>query len=306
MSASEEPDLAEAPASAGEAPAAKQPPAPVSAKEDAAAEVQPLSEGMTKLERLSEGITKVQEAVRQHKKGAQNITVAVRLRPLTTQERSRNAYPTIKVLDEEHVLVSDPDDKMGGEPHRSLAGCACPSLTPGRVGHLPQVSTTCASTRPRRSTTALTIPSVRTAGRARFTKRRRRCSCQRSSRATTDAVLPTAQVRLAAYASGDLPSHFHCVPSPHCAPTPETPYSVRCTAGAGKTFTMMGNLEQSGVIPLTLEDLMLLIGADACVPPSTGAGPASPLLRPAMGFRAAVCSCSPGLRPLNVCPEPWV
>ena len=38
--------------------------------------------------RLTEGITKVTEAVRQHKKGAQNITVAVRVRPLTAQELS--------------------------------------------------------------------------------------------------------------------------------------------------------------------------------------------------------------------------
>ena len=56
----------------------------------------------------------VPQVVRQQKKGAQNITVAVRVRPLTKAERDRHAYPTTKVLDHEHVLVSDPDDKMGG------------------------------------------------------------------------------------------------------------------------------------------------------------------------------------------------
>ena len=38
----------------------------------------------------------------------------MRVRPLTKVERDRHAYPTTKVLDHEHVLVSDPDDKMGG------------------------------------------------------------------------------------------------------------------------------------------------------------------------------------------------
>ena len=54
------------------------------------------------------------QVVRQQKKGAQNITVAVRVRPLTKAESGRHAYATTKVLDHEHVLVSDPDDKMGG------------------------------------------------------------------------------------------------------------------------------------------------------------------------------------------------
>ena len=36
----------------------------------------------------------------------------------------------------------------------------------------------------------------------------------------------------------------------------------RIAAGAGKTFTMMGNLEQAGVIPLTLIDLFEIIATD--------------------------------------------
>eukprot|EP00965_Chrysotila_dentata_P262167 6214491-Pleurochrysis_carterae.AAC.7 len=49
-------------------------------------------------------------------------------------------------------------------------------------------------------------------------------------------------------------------------------------AGAGKTFTMMGNLEHMGVIPLTLEDLSLFTSeleeeeftiSMQCAPPHT-------------------------------------
>ena len=39
------------------------------------------------------------QVVKQQKKGAQNITVAVRVRPLTKAERDKHAYSTTKVLD---------------------------------------------------------------------------------------------------------------------------------------------------------------------------------------------------------------
>lgn len=45
---------------------------------------------------------------------AQNISVAVRVRPLTSKEKSRSSWVTVEVLDGKNVLVNDPDDKMGG------------------------------------------------------------------------------------------------------------------------------------------------------------------------------------------------
>mgnify|MGYP002832948265 CR=1 FL=1 len=45
---------------------------------------------------------------------ASNITVAVRVRPLSIKEKQRQSWATVEVLDETHVLVNDPDDKMGG------------------------------------------------------------------------------------------------------------------------------------------------------------------------------------------------
>ena len=164
------------------------------AKENAAVEAP--------LQRLETSITKVQEVVRQHKKGAQNITVAVRVRPLTSQEKARHAYPTIKVLDAEHVLVSDPDDKMGGIDYLRLDK----------------------------------------------TKTKHYCfdhsfgpDCGQA-----DVYEKTARELVPKVVEG---------------------YNACCFAygatGAGKTFTMMGNLEQTGVIPLTLEDLMQLIGEKA-------------------------------------------
>ena len=150
--------------------------------------------------RLTEGITKVTEAVRQHKKGAQNITVAVRVRPLTAQEKSRNAFPTIKVLDEAHICVSDPDDKMGGLDY------------------------------------------------LRLDKNKTKHYCFDHS------FGPEAeQAEVFEKTAKEL------------VPKVVEGYNACCFAygatGAGKTFTMMGNLEQSGVIPLTLEGLMQLISA---------------------------------------------
>ena len=43
-----------------------------------------------------------------------NLTVAVRVRPLSIKEKARQSWATVEVLDETHVLVNDPDDKMGG------------------------------------------------------------------------------------------------------------------------------------------------------------------------------------------------
>lgn len=133
--------------------------------------------------------------VRQQKKGAQNITVAVRVRPLTKVERDRHAYPTTKVLDHEHVLVSDPDDKMGGLDY------------------------------------------------LRLDKTKTKHYCFDHSFGPE-----AAQAEVYAQTAREL------------VPRVVEGYNACCFAygatGAGKTFTMMGNLEMSGVIPLTLEDLM--------------------------------------------------
>ena len=46
--------------------------------------------------------------------GAGNITVAVRVRPLSSKETSRGCHACIVVQDARQVNVVDPDDKMGG------------------------------------------------------------------------------------------------------------------------------------------------------------------------------------------------
>jgi len=53
----------------------------------------------------------------------QNITVAVRVRPLTTAEKARSAWATVDVVDTKHVQVNDPDDKMGGIDYLRLGTC---------------------------------------------------------------------------------------------------------------------------------------------------------------------------------------
>ena len=45
---------------------------------------------------------------------ASNITVVVRVRPLSQKEVTRGAYPTLEVHDGWKIDVTDPDDKMGG------------------------------------------------------------------------------------------------------------------------------------------------------------------------------------------------
>ena len=46
--------------------------------------------------------------------GAANITVVVRVRPLSQKEVTRGAFPTLEVRDGTEIDVMDPDDKMGG------------------------------------------------------------------------------------------------------------------------------------------------------------------------------------------------
>ena len=46
--------------------------------------------------------------------GTANITVAVRVRPLSQKEVMRGAFPTLEVHDGRTIDVMDPDDKMGG------------------------------------------------------------------------------------------------------------------------------------------------------------------------------------------------
>ena len=139
--------------------------------------------------------TRATEVVRQQKKGAQNITVAVRVRPLTQVERDRHAYPTTKVLDHEHVLVSDPDDKMGG------------------IDYL------------------------------RLDKTKTKHYCFDHS-----------------FGPEALQTEVYARTAKELVPRVVEGYNACCFAygatGAGKTFTMMGNLESSGVIPQTLEELM--------------------------------------------------
>ena len=46
--------------------------------------------------------------------GTANITVVVRVRPLSQKEVTRGAFPTLEVHDGWKIDVMDPDDKMGG------------------------------------------------------------------------------------------------------------------------------------------------------------------------------------------------
>ena len=156
--------------------------------------------------------TKATEVVRQQKKGAQNITVAVRVRPLTQVERDRHAYPTTKVLDHEHVLVSDPDDKMGG------------------IDYL------------------------------RLDKTKTKHYCFDHS-----------------FGPEALQTEVYARTAKELVPRVVEGYNACCFAygatGAGKTFTMMGNLESSGVIPQTLEELMQQVHPNPNLNPNSNPNP---------------------------------
>ena len=123
--------------------------------------------------------------------------MAVRVRPLTELELGYNAWSTVEVIDETHVQVNDPDDKMGGLDYLRLD-----------------------------KTKAKHYAFDHALG-------------PDSSQQTV--YEKTARVLVRKAVEG---------------------YNACCFAygatGAGKTHTMMGNLEAMGVIPLTLEDLVLI------------------------------------------------
>ena len=123
-----------------------------------------------------------------------NISVAVRCRPLTIRELQRSAWPTVEVLDDQNVLVNDPDDKMGGIDYLRLDK----------------------------------------------TKSKHYCFDFAFGTEATNEIIYEKTVKALARKATEG-------------------YNACCFAygatGAGKTFTMMGSLEISGVIPLTLDDL---------------------------------------------------
>ena len=127
----------------------------------------------------------------------ENITVAVRVRPLTSLEKSHNAFVTVEAIDEAHVLVNDPDDKMGG------------------IDYL-------------------------------------RLDKTKTKHYRLDSVFGPESTQAAVYAATARPLARKVVEG----------YNACCFAygatGAGKTFTMTGTLDDPGVIPLTLDDLVLV------------------------------------------------
>ena len=128
---------------------------------------------------------------------SQNITVAVRVRPLTAGEQAKHNFSTVEVLEDHHVRVNDPDDKMGG------------------IDYL-------------------------------------RMDKTKTKHYRFDYAFGGDATQAAVYEATTRPLVLKAVEG----------YNACCFAygatGAGKTFTMMGNLEQMGVIPLTLEDLKLI------------------------------------------------
>ena len=59
-----------------------------------------------------------------------NITVVVRVRPLSQKEVTRGAFPTLEVHDGWKIDVMDPDDKMGGLDYlRMVLTTHCSLLT---------------------------------------------------------------------------------------------------------------------------------------------------------------------------------
>ena len=121
----------------------------------------------------------------------------VRVRPLTSLEKSHNAFVTVEAIDEAHVLVNDPDDKMGG------------------IDYL-------------------------------------RLDKTKTKHYRLDSVFGPESTQAAVYAATARPLARKVVEG----------YNACCFAygatGAGKTFTMTGTLDDPGVIPLTLDDLVLV------------------------------------------------
>ena len=117
----------------------------------------------------------------------------------TSLEKSHNAFVTVEAIDEAHVLVNDPDDKMGGIDYLRLDKT---------------------KTKHHASSTALDFGPEST--------------------------------QAAVYAATARPLARKVVEG----------YNACCFAygatGAGKTFTMTGTLDDPGVIPLTLDDLVLV------------------------------------------------
>jgi len=143
---------------------------------------------------------KTPEDKKDDEKGS-NITVTVRVRPLSAKEQARQSWATVEVVDEAHVRAYDPDDKMGGLDY-------------------------------------LRLDKTKT--------RHYRFDCALGPESTQSEV----------YEKTNKPLVKKAIEG----------YNACCFAygatGAGKTFTMMGNLEHAGVIPLTLVDLFEFIKDD--------------------------------------------
>ena len=161
------------------------------------------AEGQTDIakgEQKTPGVRELNGEKKEDEKGS-NITVAVRIRPLSVKEKARQSWATVELIDETHVLAYDPDDKMGGLDYLRLDKT--------KTRHY------------------------------RF-----------------DFALGPESTQVEVYERTNKPLVHKAIQG----------YNACCFAygatGAGKTFTMMGNLEHAGVIPLTLIELFELIKSD--------------------------------------------
>ena len=136
---------------------------------------------------------------------ASNLTVAVRVRPLSIKEKARQSWATVEVLDDTHVMVRghfspflSPHILRPDRQHSQDALCFHLFIALGRL--MIQTtrwveSTTSAWTRRRRSIIASILRSARRRRRPRCTTRPTSRSSRRQCKATTLAALPTAPVR---------------------------------------------------------------------------------------------------------------